>query len=573
MCRISLAPQHLLSDITPLFATNLGNAAEKAEREDASLLARMVAIQEDLDWAVYAIFDLAPPATAGRWSEDLELTPDQRPFKSADPPPHLGPADRELWHARAAAIANSKELRLIENPVNKRRWWGARGVFAHKVATYAERVADAAIEHIADLAEQVLRARCERSMPTVFTARDLERDLDRDPKYHALRDYLQTTAPARDPLRDQLTRESVPFLAGYRYSPSGRDRHERWREVWALQRIADVSEAELPRLREAADSAAAAAREAAEALSSLRQRLGFSAFSLEPDPPAPRRGARKSSPPPPPPPAPEDPTPKTPELLAAEAHELAARGAQNQARLELATADAHHRKLRKLIPVPSKYEPADFRDSNYFRLRGKLDVPRERFISYPGAASDGDPSPVYGWAGWDHLQRALALLQLYYHRKLEEAWPADRLIPLLAGLEELLPWVRQWHADDRHPDTGERYADAIESHIASGCSELGVTRPQLLAWAPPDARRGRAPSPVNRPRNPSVAHAKPTSASLANRRSARPADAVVQVPTAAPPEITNKRRAPKRPSVATTTPASADIPTATRRRGRPSNSG
>ena len=35
------------------------------------------------------------------------------------------------------------------------------------------------------------------------------------------------------------------------------------------------------------------------------------------------------------------------------------------------------------IPVPPKYATADFQKSDYWRLRGKLDVPKERWISYP----------------------------------------------------------------------------------------------------------------------------------------------------------------------------------------------
>jgi hypothetical protein len=542
--RDALAPHTLLS--TALAHTeDLAAATLRAEREDAALLARMVAVQEDLDWAVYAIFELAPPETAARWTSDLELTPEQRPFKDPTPPPHLGPADHALWIARAAAIADSKQLRLIENPVNKRRWWGARGVFAHKVATFAERVADAAAERIADLAEDILRARCEHTVPTVVTARDLERELTTNPHYQSLRDYRVNRDLHVDPLRDQLTRESVPFLAGYRYSPAGLDRHARWREAWDLQRIADVSEAKIPALRDSLDAATAAVREATTALAEVRGRLGDSDFRLSGAPSPRPRGPRK-------------PTllraessisgqsPQTPELLAAEARLTAAQANMTEAHQELEWAETHHRKVRKLIPVPSKYEQSDFRDSKYFRLRGKLDVPRERFINYPGAASDLDAQPVYGWAGWNHLQRALALLQLYYHRKLEERWPPERLIPLLAGLEELLPWVRQWHADERHPDTGEHYADAFEAHIHAGCSELGVTRSQLLSWTPAEGRTPRArPSITNRP----------TTAKQAEPR--RAPDDPSQLPAA---KLTNRRRGAPPPTPEPPAGDRADMP-------------
>jgi uncharacterized protein DUF7008 len=46
----------------------------------------------------------------------------------------------------------------------------------------------------------------------------------------------------------------------------------------------------------------------------------------------------------------------------------------------------------------------DFLKSSYWRHRGKLDVPKERFVSYPGAGRDGDPSLLIGWAGWDHRE-------------------------------------------------------------------------------------------------------------------------------------------------------------------------
>lgn len=513
---------------------DLPPAILRAEREDTALLGRMVAVQEDLDWAVYQLFRLAPSETAARWSPDLELSPSQRPFNHPDPPSHLGPADRALYLARVRAIAESKQLRLIENSVNKRPWKVRRGGFAYKIKNFAERVADAAAERITELAERVLRARCERAFAAVFTARDLERDLLADPHYQALRDHLVTVDPRLDPLRDRLTRESVPYLAGHRHSPSGLERHARWREVWALQRIADVSEARLPGLRAALEAATVAAREASEALRAARAQHGDPELALG-DGPAPR--ARK-------PalvgPAPSDAAPQPPALLAAEAREAAARAAMIEASLDLEWAENHHRKARKLIPVPGKYEPADFRDPNYFRLRGKLDVPREAFISYPGAASDLDAQPVHGWAGWNHLQRAMALLQLYYHRKLEERWAPERLVPLLAGLEELLPWVRQWHADERHPDTGEHYADALEAHVQAGCAELGVTRPQLLAWTPGDGRPARP--------------------SLRNRRvgvaddPAAPRRAVEGDPAGS---LTNRRRGPAPPTPAASTPPAA----------------
>ena len=51
----------------------------------------------------------------------------------------------------------------------------------------------------------------------------------------------------------------------------------------------------------------------------------------------------------------------------------------------------------------------------------------------PGCESDVDGEPVYGWAGWDHAERAKALVALYQDRKTREGWDKDRLTPMLAG--------------------------------------------------------------------------------------------------------------------------------------------
>ena len=98
------------------------------------------------------------------------------------------------------------------------------------------------------------------------------------------------------------------------------------------------------------------------------------------------------------------------------------------------------------IPVPPKYATADFLKTDYWRLRGKLDVPKERWISYPHLQTVSDPSLVVGWAGWNHLQQATALVAYYDARK-REGWDAKRLTPFLAGLDQLLPWIHQWHPE------------------------------------------------------------------------------------------------------------------------------
>jgi hypothetical protein len=142
--------------------------------------------------------------------------------------------------------------------------------------------------------------------------------------------------------------------------------------------------------------------------------------------------------------------------------------------------------------VPTAYAPKHFHDKRVFDLRGKLDVPKERFISYPGCESDNDGELVYGWAGWDHLQRARALASLYLNRKDVEGWTAERLTPMLAGLLELIPWVKQWHNEPSEEFGGLRMGDYYEQFLDGECRLHGLTHDDLRAWRPAKKTRSGA---------------------------------------------------------------------------------
>ncbi len=102
-------------------------------------------------------------------------------------------------------------------------------------------------------------------------------------------------------------------------------------------------------------------------------------------------------------------------------------------------------KLSTSIPVPPKYDSKDFLNANFWRLRGKLDVPKERWISFPGAEAE-DGSLMICWAGYNHLQQAQAISAWYVEIRDQQGGHQDRrLVPLLAALLELLPWIKQWH--------------------------------------------------------------------------------------------------------------------------------
>jgi len=136
------------------------------------------------------------------------------------------------------------------------------------------------------------------------------------------------------------------------------------------------------------------------------------------------------------------------------------------------------------IPVPPKYATADFLKTDYWRLRGKLDVPKERWVSYPHCSTDSDPTLVVGWAGWNHLEQATALIAYYDARK-REGWDAKRLTPLLAGLDQLLPWIHQWHPEiDK--ESGQTAGQEFQSVLESDAHEIGLTLEVIRQWTPPE---------------------------------------------------------------------------------------
>ena len=141
------------------------------------------------------------------------------------------------------------------------------------------------------------------------------------------------------------------------------------------------------------------------------------------------------------------------------------------------------------IPVPPKYTNADFKKASWWQARGKLDVPKERFILYPAAGRATDPTLLLGWAGWDHAEQALALASIIGARE-TEGRPDEDLVPLVAGLAELQPWVEQWHAEI-HPVYGQSLAVFCREQLAERARQVGQSADELAGWRPPAPRRGR----------------------------------------------------------------------------------
>jgi hypothetical protein len=141
------------------------------------------------------------------------------------------------------------------------------------------------------------------------------------------------------------------------------------------------------------------------------------------------------------------------------------------------------------IPVPPKYATADFLKTDFRRLRGNLDLPKERWVSYPHCQTESDQTLVVGWAGWNHLQQATALVAYYDARK-RDGWDAKRLTPLLAGLDQLLPWIHQWHTEI-DPEFGETAGQSYETMLKQDAHELGLTLEDIRNWEPPAPPSGR----------------------------------------------------------------------------------
>ena len=143
------------------------------------------------------------------------------------------------------------------------------------------------------------------------------------------------------------------------------------------------------------------------------------------------------------------------------------------------------------IEVPPKYTSEDFRKNSYWKARGKLDVPKERFILYAGAGRETDPTPLLGWAGWDHAQQSLALSLVIGERE-KDGWGDDRLIPLVAGLAELQPWVDQWHSEVDLA-YGVSLAAFCREQLTARAAQVGKTLAELAEWGPKPTTRGRRP--------------------------------------------------------------------------------
>ncbi|MFE7071892.1 BREX-2 system adenine-specific DNA-methyltransferase PglX [Streptomyces sp. NPDC057620] len=154
-----------------------------------------------------------------------------------------------------------------------------------------------------------------------------------------------------------------------------------------------------------------------------------------------------------------------------------------QRKEDAAASEEEKRKIREATAVPPKYSSADFLRTSFWSQRGKLDVPKERFISYGG--QNVQTPALLGWAGWDHLQQAQAVVGYLNENQLTQ----DELVPYLAALLDLQPWLDQWHGEHL-PDYGQSAAQAYHDFRLALQGEHGLTDDDIRAWRPVAAARG-----------------------------------------------------------------------------------
>ncbi|GIF65226.1 DNA methylase [Asanoa ishikariensis] len=355
----------------------------EAEQEHRAIQARMIALQEELDWEVYRLYGLIdedltctnpPPLGLGERSFEIVLAAaGEQPewftrhgSTRITKPKDNWPAEyRVLVEKRVATIVENRHIALLERPECKRRWTGDGWA----------KIRSAALHNW--LLDRLESPDLWDGTPTPLSVAQLAERLGADLDVREVLDQLvgHDSYDVTKALAGILAEEHVPFLPAHRYKPAGLRKRALWERTWALQRREDAGE-------------------------------------------------------------------------------------------------------KVEIEVPPKYSSADFARPSYWRARGKLDVPKERFISYPRLGRDADSTELLGWAGWDHLTQAQALATVYMDRRTQAAWTADKLLPALAGIAELEPWLHQWYAEDRPGYPGspaEFFTDFINGELA----RLGADRSAL----------------------------------------------------------------------------------------------
>ena len=392
------------------------------------LLARMIALQEELDWecyGLYGIIDSGPNlvADAGHQGEPPPLRLGERAFeivmarrvgqgaldttwfarhdaKPITDLPELWPPNyRVMVEQRIELIESDRFVGLIERPEYKRRW---------NVEPWEVQEKRALRTWLLDRLESPSYWPDHR----LRTVRDLSDRAAADAAFQqvAARHAGSASVDLAQLVRELVSSDSVPALPVQRYRASGLAKRAEWELTWQRQRHEDAIAAK------------------------------------------------------------------------------AATGRRNDGESE--QDHDHTENDIGTVTAPPKYRSADFLKTSYWRVRGPLDVPKERFVSLPDMSRDSDPSLLVGWAGWDARSLCQAVAAYYTEVQQHDGWSPARLTPLLAVLHENLPWLKQWH-NDIDPEYDQRLGDFYETFLRSELAMLGLTEEDLRVWTPPNTAKSR----------------------------------------------------------------------------------
>jgi hypothetical protein len=456
-------------------------ALDESRQEAARLLGQMIALQEELDWQCYCVYGLITPEQSDglRFEFPPALKLGQRAFEIVLARKMARGEEETTWFVRHGStpiteipagwpeeykqvvqkridlIESDKNIALIERPEYKRRWntepWeeqrgrALRSWLLDRLESYFD--LDGRMNE-----QKTVTARGnlhEPRLTSVARVADLAKQ-DQDFMQVAELYAGRMDFDVANLVGDLIAAESVPFLPVQRYKPTGMDKRATWERTWELQRLEDAVEAlfELERLKKIEPGKA-------------EETLGPLVAALRIDERVKPQILR--------------------EVLTAARH--VAEVAKQKLDPQRFVTDAAQRAKQCAvgdIPIPPKYTNADFLSSGFWRLRGKLDVPKERWVSFPHCEGE-DGSLVIAWAGYDHLQLARAIAERYEHAKEHEG---RKLVPLLTCIGQLIPWLKQWH-NELDPAFGTRMGDYFENYLAEESKALGMSVDQVMVWTPP----------------------------------------------------------------------------------------
>ena len=103
---------------------------------------------------------------------------------------------------------------------------------------------------------------------------------------------------------------------------------------------------------------------------------------------------------------------------------------------------------------------------------------------------DNDPTLLIGWAGWNSLELCQAVATYCTEVIEQDGWTGTRLTPLLAVIQENLPWLKQWH-NDVDSSYNLRLGDFFEAYLDSQLSIHGLTTDDLRSWSQPGTKQRR----------------------------------------------------------------------------------